>query len=109
MLNNVYLSELNLYDVFSFHISDTEYIVVIWQYWLVMMDTNLSLPTVLEEYGKLFYIIHPGRNSFPGLEGVPDYVQQAMPYMVTLIVLEAVVNLWLGKRHNIADRWEHLG
>ena len=43
---------------------------------------------VLEEYGKLFYIIHPGRNSFPSVEDVPDYVQQAMPYMVTLILLE---------------------
>ena len=43
---------------------------------------------VLEEYGKLFYIIHPGRNSFPSVEAVPDYVQQAMPYMVTLILLE---------------------
>ena len=28
---------------------------------------------------------------------------QAMPYMVTLIVLEAVINWWLGKKHNVAD------
>ena len=54
----------------------------------VMSNTSLSLSLVLEEYGKLFYIIHPGRNSFPSVEAVPDYVQQAMPYMVTLILLE---------------------
>ena len=53
-----------------------------------MSNTSLSLSLVLEEYGKLFYIIHPGRNSFPSVEAVPDYVQQAMPYMVTLILLE---------------------
>ena len=69
-----------------------------------MSNTSLSLSLVLEEYGKLFYIIHPGRNSFPSVEAVPDYVQQAMPYMVTLILLEAVVNIWVGKKHNIADR-----
>ena len=26
-----------------------------------------------------------------------------MPYMVTLIVLEAVINWWMGKKHNVAD------
>ena len=54
----------------------------------VMSNNSLSLSKVLEEYGKLFYIIQPGKNSFPSVEAVPDYVQQAMPYMVTLIVLE---------------------
>ena len=72
---------------------------------MAMSNNSLSLSMVLEEYAKLFYIIHPGRNSFPSVEAVPDYVQQAMPYMVTLILLEALVNIWVGKRHNIADRW----
>ena len=65
----------------------------------MMSSSNLSLSTVLEEYGKLLYIIHPGRNCFPRLEGVPDYVQQAMPYMVTLILLEAgaALNLFFCK------------
>ena len=53
-----------------------------------MSNNSLSLSKVLEEYGKLFYIIEPSKNSFPSVEAVPDYVQQAMPYMVTLIVLE---------------------
>ena len=26
-----------------------------------------------------------------------------MPYMVTLILLEAVINWWMGKKHNVAD------
>jgi len=37
------------------------------------------------------------------MEDCPDYLQKAMPYMVTLIVLEAVINWWLGKKHNVAD------
>ena len=63
----------------------------------------LTVSQVAEEYGKLFYIINPVTSSFSSLAECPDYVQQAMPYMVTLIILEAVVNLWLGKRHNLAD------
>ena len=87
-----------------------------------MSNKTLSLSLVLEEFGKLFYLIHPGRNSFPSVEAVPDYVRQLMPYMLTLILLEvdldglgtkikqlfphqALVNIWAGKRHNIADRW----
>lgn len=65
--------------------------------------TLLTVSQVAEEYGKLFYIINPVTSSFSSLAECPDYVQQAMPYMVTLIILEAVVNLWLGKRHNLAD------
>jgi len=69
---------------------------------------NVSLAGLASEaaiqYGRLFYIISPKDSSFPGTDQVPDYVQQAMPYMVTLILLEGLVN-WLGrgKRHNIAD------
>ena len=65
--------------------------------------SGLTVSQVAEEYGKLFYIINPVTSSFSSLAECPDYVQQAMPYMVTLIILEAVVNLWLGKRHNLAD------
>ena len=54
-----------------------------------MSNSSVSLPKVLEEYGKLFYIVNPSKHSYSSLDGVPDYVQQAMPYMVTLIVLEA--------------------
>ena len=60
---------------------------------MAMSNNSLSVSMVLEEYAKLFYIIHPGRNSFPSVEAVPDYVQQAMPYMVTLILLEVRLEL----------------
>ena len=60
-----------------------------------MSNNSLSLSKVLEEYGKLFYIIHPARNSFPSLSLVPDYVQQAMPFMVTLILLEVSEESWI--------------
>lgn len=56
------------------------------------------------QYARLFYIVSPAQTSFQGTKEVPDYMQQAMPYFVSLIILEALVN-WLGrgKRHNIAD------
>ena len=53
-----------------------------------MTNNTLGLSGVLEGYGKLFYIIDPATHSFQKLEGVPDYVQQAMPFMVTMILLE---------------------
>lgn len=54
--------------------------------------------------GRLFYIVSPAETSFEGIKDVPDYMQEAMPYMATLIILEALIN-WLGrgKRQNIAD------
>ena len=61
-----------------------------------MTNNSLGLSKVLEEYGKLFYIIDPARHSFPRVEGVPDYVQEAMPFMVTLILLEEGVAQWLN-------------
>lgn len=69
---------------------------------------NVSLAGLAGEaavqYGRLFYIISPSKTSFEEVDQVPDYVQQAMPYMVTLIFLEGLIN-WLGRgmRHNIAD------
>jgi len=69
---------------------------------------NVTLSSMASEaaiqYGRLFYIISPKDTSFAEPTQVPDYVQQAMPYMVTLIIIEALIN-WLarGQRHNIAD------
>jgi len=68
-----------------------------------MANVSLSVANVAEQYGMLFYIISPAKTSFPTMDDCPDYLQQAMPYMVTLIVLEAVINWWLGKKHNVAD------
>jgi len=68
-----------------------------------MDNTPLSVADVAEHYGMLFYVISPSKTSFPTMEDCPDYLQKAMPYMVTLIVLEAVINWWLGKKHNVAD------
>merc|ERR1712183_47875 len=67
------------------------------------VSSSLAVADVAEQYGMLFYIISPTKTSFPTMEDCPDYLQKAMPYMVTLIVLEAVINWWLGKKHNVAD------
>jgi len=66
-------------------------------------NETLYFAHVAQEYGKLFYIIDPSTTSFPSISECPDYMQQALPYMTTLILLEAVINLWLGKPHNLAD------
>ena len=63
-----------------------------------------SVSGLAAEYGRLFYLINPATSSFSRLADCPDYVQHAMPYMTSLIVMEAAANLWLGKRHNLADR-----
>jgi len=68
-----------------------------------MDNTTLSVGEVAQQYGMLFYLISPSKTSFPTVEDCPDYLQKAMPYMTTLIVLEAMINWWLGKKHNIAD------
>jgi len=73
-----------------------------------MAMANISLTDYASEAaincGRLFYIISPAKTSFEGIKDVPDYMQEAMPYMATLIILEALIN-WLGrgKRQNLAD------
>ncbi|KAM5271804.1 alkylglycerol monooxygenase [Ctenodactylus gundi] len=44
----------------------------------------------------LFYIMKPNETSFQTLEEVPDYVKQATPFFISLILLELVVS-WLRK------------
>merc|ERR1712142_377045 len=68
-----------------------------------MANVTLSVGDVAEHYGMLFYVISPSKTSFPTMKDCPDYLQKAMPYMVTLIVLEAIINWWMGKKHNVAD------
>jgi len=65
-----------------------------------LSDTAVSMA---EHVGMLFYIIDPRKTTFPSIPDCPNYLQQCMPYMATLIVLEAVVNYMRGKTPNMAD------
>jgi len=57
-----------------------------------------------EGLGLLFYLIDPTTTSYSDIELCPDYVGQAIPYMVCLIILEGFVNHFLrGKKQNLAD------
>jgi len=69
----------------------------------VTAETGTGVGDVVKNMGMLFYIINPGKTSHPTVEQCPNYLQQMMPYMGTLIVLEAVVRQLLGHKHNVAD------
>ncbi|XP_069191078.1 alkylglycerol monooxygenase [Procambarus clarkii] len=59
--------------------------------------------SVLERLGTFFYIIDPRRSTFQHVEEIPDYVNQAVPLFITMVVLEWTV-VWLRDgvkfRHN---------
>ena len=65
---------------------------------------NFTSFNIAKDLGKLFYVSLPSETSFKTVEECPDYLQQTLPYMIVLIVLEATVN-WVarGKRVNVAD------
>ncbi|XP_025146711.2 alkylglycerol monooxygenase isoform X3 [Bubalus bubalis] len=44
----------------------------------------------------MFYVMKPSETSFQTLEEVPDYVQKATPYFISLMLLELVVS-WIRK------------
>lgn len=57
------------------------------------LQSNLSLSQGVR---LLFYALSPSESSCSELEEVPDYVQQATPYFVGLMIIELVIN-WLRK------------
>ncbi|XP_072506917.1 alkylglycerol monooxygenase isoform X2 [Notamacropus eugenii] len=44
----------------------------------------------------MFYVMKPNETSFPSLEEVPDYVKQATPFFISLMLLELVLS-WILK------------
>ena len=55
-----------------------------------MMD-NVTVGRVLQGFRPLFYLVPPSKSSFKSMNDVPKYVQEATPYFIVLIMLEAVV------------------
>lgn len=49
------------------------------------------LSDCLKRFGFLFYAVTPQESAFERLEAVPDYITQAIPYFVVLIVIEQMV------------------
>ncbi|EFB24775.1 hypothetical protein PANDA_005666, partial [Ailuropoda melanoleuca] len=43
----------------------------------------------------MFYMMKPNETSFQTLEEVPDYVKQATPFFISLILLELVISWFL--------------
>ncbi|XP_037092344.1 alkylglycerol monooxygenase-like [Pollicipes pollicipes] len=63
-----------------------------------------AIRTVTEELLGLFYIRRPSASYLPPLKPSPNYIEQGIPYLVVLIVLEAVLYRLQGHRKpDIAD------
>ncbi|KAG2237640.1 fatty acid hydroxylase superfamily-domain-containing protein [Thamnidium elegans] len=83
----------------------------------------MSIPKVtdvisyaLQGIGRLFYVISPKTTTFATFEEVPDYIAEAIPFFVLLIVLEFLTLLfkdggkslrkdrvWGASRHSVND------
>ncbi|XP_071154750.1 alkylglycerol monooxygenase-like isoform X1 [Mytilus edulis] len=50
-----------------------------------------------EPLRRLFYFVSPNETSFEKLEEVPKYVDEAIPYFVSMIIIEAIVRYIQGK------------
>ena len=67
-------------------------------------NITLDLSNVAQDLGLLFYLVDPRKSSYASIEECPDYVGQAIPYMVVLILIEGFINHFLrGKKQNVAD------
>ncbi|XP_023330407.1 alkylglycerol monooxygenase [Eurytemora carolleeae] len=71
------------------------------------MSVNVSISIeddVLDSVGSLFYLVSPWKHTFYSIEDCPDHLDRALPYMIFLIVLEALISLVVqGKKYNMAD------
>ncbi|KAM6451075.1 alkylglycerol monooxygenase isoform 2-T2 [Liasis olivaceus] len=54
--------------------------------------------SALQELRAMFYVLGPNESSFRSVEEVPDYVDKATPFFLTLIILEFIVK-WAQKGH----------
>ncbi|XP_074051508.1 alkylglycerol monooxygenase-like isoform X2 [Macrotis lagotis] len=61
---------------------------------------NISLS---QGFRMLFYVMKPNESSFPNLEEVPEYVEQATPFFISLIVLELALSWLKGKPRGRVD------
>ena len=70
-----------------------------------MSNTSLTEePGIFENFGFLFYLIDPRKNTFSSIEKCPNYVNQVTPLMAVLIIVEGLVNHFIrGKEQNLAD------
>lgn len=55
-----------------------------------------QLSSVSQGFRVMFYMLQPNETSFQSLEEVPDYVKQATPIFISLILLELVVS-WIRR------------
>jgi len=69
-----------------------------------MDPSNVTISDVSSSLGLLFYLVSPASTSYRDVEEVPDLVGKATPWMVALIVVEAIVNHFHRKKEqNLAD------
>ncbi|XP_048727922.1 alkylglycerol monooxygenase-like isoform X2 [Ostrea edulis] len=61
------------------------------------MDGSLVIG-VLTRLRRLFYAVTPNETSFPTVEEVPKYVDEAIPFFIGLIILEIPILYLRGKR-----------
>jgi len=61
------------------------------------------LQSTAEEFLGLFYIRRPSASYLPPLEPPPNYIEQAVPFLAVLIVVEMVIRWLKGRPTDIAD------
>ncbi|XP_061182828.1 alkylglycerol monooxygenase-like [Saccostrea echinata] len=61
------------------------------------MEGN-ALKNIFTGLRRLFYLVSPKETSFPTVEKVPKYVDEAIPYFICLIILEIPILYLRGKR-----------
>nr|XP_022314509.1 alkylglycerol monooxygenase-like isoform X2 [Crassostrea virginica] len=47
---------------------------------------------------RLFYAVTPAETSFPTVDKVPKYVDEAIPFFIGLVILEIPILYWRGKK-----------
>ncbi|XP_062612863.1 alkylglycerol monooxygenase-like [Saccostrea cucullata] len=63
------------------------------------MENNVDVVTkIFTRLRRLFYIVSPKETSFPTVEKVPKYVDEAIPFFICLIILEVPILYLRGKR-----------
>ncbi|XP_061771504.1 alkylglycerol monooxygenase isoform X1 [Nerophis ophidion] len=69
------------------------------------MADSVQFATAMPDIRAMFYLLSPNESSFEKVEEVPEYVHQANPFFIGLIILEMGVGMLLSESplYNIGD------
>ncbi|XP_069180217.1 alkylglycerol monooxygenase-like [Procambarus clarkii] len=64
---------------------------------------------LIERMARMLYLVHPSRSTFRHIEEVPEYVQEAVPLVVTIVFAEVIARYLMGRPARVNQVFSSFG